>query len=113
MKKSNAKKLIAVLSSAAIIAAALPSVTAVTWADDTAAESTVLGDVNNDGKVTVADAVAVLQYVANKDKFQLKPQGAINADCYDPGDGVTANDALAIQKLDAGSIDKLPEYSKK
>ena len=82
MKKSNAKKLIAVLSSAAIIAAALPSVTAVTWADDTAAESTVLGDVNNDGKVTVADAVAVLQYVANKDKFSLSEQSLDNADVY-------------------------------
>jgi rhamnogalacturonan endolyase len=79
----------------------------------TAEQSTLLGDANVDGKVSVADAVAILQAVANKDKYSLKPQGAINADCYDPGDGVTANDALAIQKLDAGSIDKLPEYSKK
>ncbi len=79
----------------------------------TAPTVSLIGDANVDGKVSVADAVAILQAVANKDKYSLKPQGAINADCYDPGDGVTANDALAIQKLDAGSIDKLPEYSKK
>ena len=109
MKKSNAKKLIAVLSSAAIIAAALPTVTAVTWADDTAAESTVLGDVNNDGKVTVADAVAVLQYVANKDKFSLSEQSLDNADVYNRGDGVTARDALSIMLLDAGVLTELPE----
>ena len=109
MKKSNAKKLIAVLSSAAIIAAALPTVTAVTWADDTVAESTVLGDVNNDGKVTVADAVAVLQYVANKDKFSLSEQSLDNADVYNRGDGVTARDALSIMLLDAGVLTELPE----
>ena len=74
---------------------------------------TLLGDANLDGKVSVADAVAILQAIANKDKFQLKPEGAANADCYDVGDGVTANDALAIQKLDAGAIEALPEYSKK
>ncbi len=74
---------------------------------------TLLGDANLDGKVSVADAVAILQSIANKDKFRLKPEGAANADCYDVGDGVTANDALAIQKLDAGAIEALPEYSKK
>ena len=74
---------------------------------------TLLGDANLDGKVSVADALAILQSIANKDKFQLKPEGAANADCYDVGDGVTANDALAIQKLDAGAIEALPEYSKK
>ena len=87
--------------------------TTTTTTTTTAEQSTLIGDANVDGKVSVADAVAILQAVANKDKYSLKPQGAINADCYDPGDGVTANDALAIQKLDAGSIDKLPEYSKK
>ncbi len=66
------------------------------------------GDANCDKKVTVADAVAILQSIANKDKYELQPQGKINADCYNPGDGVTANDALAIQKLDAGEIKSLP-----
>ena len=76
-------------------------------------EVTLLGDANLDKKVSVADAVAILQALANKDKYALKPQGAANADCFDPGDGVTGKDALAIQKLDAKSISKLPEYSEK
>ncbi len=32
----------------------------------------------------------------------------INADCSNVGDGVTATDALAIQKLDAGIYTSLP-----
>lgn len=71
------------------------------------------GDANLDEKVTVADAVAILQFIANKDKYALKPQGKVNADCFDVGDGVTANDALAIQKLDAGNIKSLPDSSAK
>lgn len=73
---------------------------------------TLLGDANLDEKVTVADAVAILQSIALKDKYALKPQGAANADCCDPGDGITAKDALAIQKLDAHEIDALPETTK-
>lgn len=78
-----------------------------------AAGATLLGDANVDKKVTVADAVAILQSIANKDKYALTPTGAANADCFDPGDGVTAKDALAIQHLDAKAIDALPEYSAK
>lgn len=44
---------------------------------------------------------------------ELKPEGKANADCFDTGDGVTANDAYAIQRLDAGVIIMLPEYSNK
>ena len=71
------------------------------------------GDANLDKKVSVADAVAILQSIANKDKFALDPEGAANADVFNSGDGVTANDALSIQKLDAGQIEKLPESYKK
>ncbi|MCR5708657.1 MAG: cellulase family glycosylhydrolase [Ruminococcus sp.] len=70
------------------------------------------GDANTDGKVSVADAVAILQFIANKDKYGLKGQGLDNADCYDPGDGITAMDALAIQKYDAKAITSLPEVPK-
>ncbi len=70
------------------------------------------GDANLDTKVTVADAVAILQAVANKDKFALKPQGVKNADVIGDGDGVTANDALAIQMYDAKKYDTLPVKSK-
>ncbi|MBR4363122.1 MAG: dockerin type I repeat-containing protein [Ruminococcus sp.] len=61
------------------------------------------GDANCDGKVSVADSVAILQFIANRDKFDLKPQGKENADVN--GDGsVTGSDALEIQKMDAGII---------
>ena len=64
---------------------------------------TLWGDANVDGKVTVADATAILQSIANQDKYALKPQGKINADVVD-GDGVTSKDALAIQMMDAQLI---------
>ena len=67
------------------------------------------GDANLDGNVTVADAVAILQYIGNKDKYKLSDEARANADCFNPGDGITGMDALAIQKLDAKLIKSLPE----
>ena len=76
---------------------------------DTVPSGDVLyGDANLDKKVSVADAVAILQALANGDKYSLKPEAKKNADCYTPGDGVTANDARAIQMLDAKTISALP-----
>ncbi|MBP5363162.1 MAG: glycoside hydrolase, partial [Ruminococcus sp.] len=71
--------------------------------------ASLLGDVNLDKKVSIADAVAILQYVANKDKYPLTAEAVDNADVYARGDGVTSRDALSIQKLDAGVIQTLPE----
>ena len=83
--------------------------TITTTADTTLGTGDILyGDANNDKKVTVADAVAILQYIANKDKYDLTPVGKENADCCNRGDGITAKDALAIQKLDANQINELP-----
>lgn len=78
--------------------------------DDTPSQlsSSILGDANLDGRVTVADAVAILQFVANKDKYDLNSQARKNADCFNVGDGITGKDALAIQRLDAKVIAKLP-----
>ena len=70
MNNNNVKKLLAVLSSAALAAAVLPAAASV-QAADTAAVSTLLGDANSDGKVSVADAVTILQFIANKDKYNL------------------------------------------
>jgi len=61
------------------------------------------GDANCDGKVNVADAVAVLQFIANQNKYPLTGDGARNADC-DGSSGITGMDAVAIQKIDAGII---------
>ena len=63
-------------------------------------DGNLAGDANLDGKTTVADAVAILQNIANRDKYGLKEQGLINAD-IDGEAGVTANDALTLQKWDA------------
>ncbi len=60
------------------------------------------GDANVDGKVGMADAVAILQNLANSSKYPLEEQGRINADVYDNGSGISAMDAVIIQKLDAG-----------
>lgn len=69
---------------------------------------TVYGDANCDGKVDIADAALILQFLTNKDEYQITNQGMINADCCNPGDGLTAEDSLAVQKLDAHEIESLP-----
>ncbi len=61
------------------------------------------GDANGDGDVTVADAVAILQYIGNKDKYNLSEQGKKNAD-VDGVAGITGRDALVLQQVDAGLI---------
>lgn len=69
----------------------------------------LVGDANCDGKVTIADAAAIFQYMSNSDKYTLSKQGMANADVSNKGDGITAADAIAIQKFDAGLLSKLPE----
>ena len=80
-----------------------------TTANNASVHVTLIGDVNLDGSVTISDSVAILQYIANKDKYSLTDTARANADVYNVGDGITAKDALAIQKLDSGIITSLPE----
>ena len=75
--------------------------TTTTAATETTAAAGMLGDVNLDGKVTVADAVAILQYIGNRDRYGLGEQAKINGD-VDGASGLTAKDALVIQQVDAG-----------
>ncbi|MBQ3139134.1 MAG: cellulase family glycosylhydrolase [Ruminococcus sp.] len=70
------------------------------------------GDANCDGDVTMADAASIYQSLGNPDKYGLSAKGAANADCSNAGDGITAADALAVQKFAAKIIDKLPEITK-
>jgi len=70
----------------------------------TPAAFTLWGDANGDGKVTVSDSVAVLQYICNRSKYDLTDTGRANADLVDPGEGITGDDAIAIQKIDASLI---------
>ena len=89
---------------------ALPDITTVAPSDTitttttTAAES-VKGDANCDGSVDMADAVLIMQALANPDKYgidgtaenHLTEQGKANADM--DGDGLTVGDAQTIQKI--------------
>ncbi|MDE6035748.1 MAG: hypothetical protein K2G36_07560 [Ruminococcus sp.] len=59
----------------------------------------LLGDADEDGSVSLSDAVLIMQSLSNPDGFQLTPQGIANADIYNTGDGVTAMDALRIQEI--------------
>jgi aryl-phospho-beta-D-glucosidase BglC (GH1 family) len=67
------------------------------------AEATLAGDANEDGKITVSDAVAILQFIANQSKYPLSGAGLANADC-DGEAGITGGDAIAVQKADAGIV---------
>ncbi|MBR2284545.1 MAG: dockerin type I repeat-containing protein [Ruminococcus sp.] len=65
--------------------------------------NSVSGDANSDTSANIADAVAVLQYLANEEKYPLTPQGIFNAD-VDGSDGLTGADATVIQMIDAGAF---------
>ena len=67
-------------------------------------QPTLLGDANVDDKVTISDAVAILQSLANSNKYGLKEEGRNRGDCVDRGDGITGQDAAGIQLVDAGVI---------
>ncbi len=71
-----------------------------------APEDVLRGDANCDGKVTLADATAILQSLANPDKYGLSEQGTANSD-IDGEAGVSASDALVIKKYYAGIIDEI------
>ena len=70
------------------------------------------GDVNLDGKVTLADSLAILQFIANEDKYPLSAEAQKNADCYNPGDGITGNDAVAVMRYDTNVVVELPIFEK-
>jgi hypothetical protein len=62
--------------------------------------ATLYGDANNDGKITIADAAAILQTLSNSDKYPLTEQGAANSD-VNGVTGITVDDAIVIMKIDA------------
>ena len=64
------------------------------------------GDANCDGELSMADAVLIMQSLANPERFgvngtdenHITEQGKINADIAGDNDGITNADALAVQK---------------
>ena len=91
--------------------------TTTTTSTSTDAAKVVYGDSNCDGSVSMADAVLIMQALANPSKYGLEgtddnritAQGWKNADCSGNGDGVTNADALAVQKYKLELIPSLPE----
>ncbi|WP_295070602.1 glycoside hydrolase family 9 protein [Ruminococcus sp.] len=75
-------------------------------------QPTMLGDANNDEQIDLSDAVIIMQALANPNKYgvegtdrhRISQQGWVNADVHKKGNGVTSNDALAIQKYCLGLI---------
>jgi hypothetical protein len=72
-------------------------------------DKTLYGDANLDGKISISDAVAILQYLANSSKYPLEEQAKLNAD-VDGAAGVTGMDAAVLQQVDAKivSVEDLP-----
>ena len=67
------------------------------------------GDVNGDGVVELADAILIMQSLANPDKYKIAPELRTNADVEQRGNGITGSDAVAIQKFLIGLTESLPE----
>lgn len=71
--------------------------------------STVPGDADLSGDVEIADAVKIMCYLTDPENNAVEPQGIINGDVYQTGDGLSVQDALSIQKYLAQIITSLPE----
>lgn len=56
-----------------------------------------VGDANEDGELDMSDAVYIMQCCSNPDEYKMTAQGRYNADFNN--DGITNEDALAIQKI--------------
>ena len=77
-----------------------------TYTIKVSAAQTVYGDANCDGTVDMSDIVLIMQSLANPDKYgengseknHLSAQGRINADVDLSSKGISANDALRIQR---------------
>ena len=101
MKKTSIKKLFAGLSAAFVAVSALP----VTGSAAETTVSPIVGDANYDGQVDLSDCVMIMQALANPDKYGIggtdehciTEQGWKNADCNGKNDGVSTEDALAVQ----------------
>lgn len=60
--------------------------------------SLLWGDVTVDNKIDVADVVASASYVGFPEINIIKPQGLLNGDVHNNGDGITGSDVLVIQQ---------------
>ena len=113
MKKRNTKAVVSGIISACVLACA--PVAGMISAN--AADDILYGDANCDNTVNMADAVLVMQSLANPSTYgtsgtskdHITEKGQDNGDVSDRGDGLTNKDALAIQKKLLSIIKELPE----
>jgi|GEM_PF-5616321 len=70
---------------------------------------TVYGDVNGDGKLTIADVVMLRTHLINPTKYPITPQGLANANVIYPFTSLQPNSAVAIQDAVVEKI-SLPVY---
>lgn len=73
-------------------------------------DNVIYGDANSNGSVEIADAVFILQSIADpsNEEYKLSEKATASADCHNKGNGVDAEDALAIQQYIAEIIGDLP-----
>lgn len=82
-------------------------------------DEVVYGDANCNGEVRLNDAVLIMQAIGNPDvygingssKSAITERGIKNGDVYNPGTGLTNQDALSVQKFLINLISELPEKS--
>lgn len=117
MNKISMKKIAAGVSSAFVMASAMPSVSVPAMAAGETASVPNYGDANCDGEVHINDAVLIMQAIGNPDAYgengtdptHITKAGKDNSDVSNRGDGLTNLDALAVQKYLIGLLDQLPE----
>lgn len=77
---------------------------------------TFYGDANCDGEIRLSDAILIMQAIGNPDAYGLggseptaiTKQGLINADCCNPGDGLTSLDSITVQQHCLEILTELP-----
>lgn len=117
MKRMTMKKMAAGLSSALVMASAMPLSSVPVMAAGETSSDIIYGDADCDGKVYLNDAVLIMQAIGNPDAYgengtdpkHITKKGIDNADVSNRGDGLTNLDALAVQKKLLGLVDELPE----
>ncbi len=67
----------------------------------------IYGDADGSGDVTLADAVSIVSYIADSERYPLGSYDA--ADVCNRGDGINASDAISVQNFLLGKITSLPE----
>ncbi|HNZ99154.1 glycoside hydrolase family 44 protein [Ruminococcus sp.] len=92
-----------------------PTTTTTTTTTNPVDKDVVYGDTNCDGKVELADAILIMQSIANPDKYGLKgsetkhltEKGKVNGDVDKSTEGLTSGDALRIQEFLLHKTDSL------